>query len=106
VGQLLPAQSEANAGGPALHQEGTLETLASQAGLTPKEAGYVELAEEYPDLDTFLRGYLAAGPIVSAIRAHGEQPVRDALTEGVRPLMTAGGGVRFEDEYRYLIASS
>ena len=59
-----------------------------------------------PDLDTFLRGYLAAGPIVSAIRTLGEEPVRDALTEGVRPLMTASGGVRFEDEYRYLIAIS
>jgi ubiquinone/menaquinone biosynthesis C-methylase UbiE len=102
VGQLLPAQA---GGGPALHEVGTLETLASEAGMTPKEAGYLELAEEYPDLDTFLRGYLAAGPIVNAIRTLGEKLVRDALTEGVGPLMTASGGVRFEDEYRYLIAT-
>ena len=106
VGQLLPAQSDGDGGGPALHEDGPLERMASEAGLTPKEARYVELAEEYPDLNTFLRGYLAAGPIVGAIRTLGEQPVRDALTEGVRPLMTAGGGVRFEDEYRYLIATS
>jgi SAM-dependent methyltransferase len=106
VGQLLPAQSEAGSGGPALHEEGTLETLASAAGLTPEDAGYLELAEEYPDLDTFLRGYLAAGPIVNATRTLGERAVRDALTEGVRPLMTADGGVRFEDEYRFLIARS
>lgn len=106
VGQLLPAQSEADESGPALHDAGTLEALAVEAGLTPKEAGYIELAEEYPDLDTFLRGYLATGPIVSAIRTLGEEPVRDALTEGVRPLMTASSGVRFEDEYRYLIATS
>jgi ubiquinone/menaquinone biosynthesis C-methylase UbiE len=105
VGQLLPAQAGPGEGGPALHEAG-IEKLASEAGLTPKEAGYVELAEEYPDLDTFLRGYMAAGPIVSAIRTLGEEPVRDALTEGVRPLMTASGGVRFEDEYRYLIATS
>jgi hypothetical protein len=88
-----------------VHEAGALEALAGEAGLTPTEAGYVELAEEYPDLDTFLRGYLAAGPIVSAIRTLGEKPVRDALTGGVRPLMTTGGGVRFEDEYRYLIAT-
>jgi SAM-dependent methyltransferase len=105
VGQLLPAQS-ADEGGPALHEAETLETLAGEAGLTLKEADYVEIAEEYPDVDTFLRGYLAAGPIVRAIRALGEQPVRDALSEGVRPLVTASGGVRFEDEYRYLIATS
>jgi ubiquinone/menaquinone biosynthesis C-methylase UbiE len=104
VGQLLPAQSEEE-GGLALHEVGTLEKLASEAGLTPKEAGYVKLAEEYPDLHTFLRGYLAAGPIVSATRKLGEAPVRDALTQGVRPLRTASGGVRFEDEYRYLIAT-
>jgi hypothetical protein len=36
----------------------------------------------------------------------GSKSVRDALMEGVRPLMTAAGGVRFEDEYRYLIATS
>jgi hypothetical protein len=46
------------------------------------------------------------GPIVSAVRAIGEEAVRDALTEGDRPLMTASGGVRFEDEYRYLIAGN
>ena len=79
VGQLLPAQSGAGESSPALHEVGTLETLASEAGLTPKAAGYVEFAEEYPDLDTFLRGYLAAGPIVSAIRTLGEKPARDAL---------------------------
>jgi SAM-dependent methyltransferase len=62
VGQLLPAQSPADGGSPALHEEGTLETLAGDAGLTPKEAGYVELAEEYPDLDTFLRGYWPRDP--------------------------------------------
>jgi ubiquinone/menaquinone biosynthesis C-methylase UbiE len=106
VGQLLPAQSETDDDRPALHDEGTLETMASEAGLTPKDAGYIELAEEYPDLATFLRGYLAVGPMVSAIRTLGEQPVRDALTEGVRPLMTASGSVRFEDEYRYLIATT
>ena len=42
----------------------------------------------------------------SARSGRSEKPVRDALAEGVRPLMTASGGVRFEDEYRYLIATS
>jgi len=68
------------------------ETVASTGGVQP-------------DVDTFVRGYLAAGRIVTAVRTLGEQAVRHALTEGARPLMTAGGGVRFEDEYRYLIAA-
>jgi ubiquinone/menaquinone biosynthesis C-methylase UbiE len=104
VGQLLPAQSEDR--GPALHEEGTLEFLATEAGLAPKEAGYFEVTEEYPDLDTFLRGYLAAGPLVGAGRELGDQAVRDALAEGVRPLITVAGGVRIEDELCYLIASA
>jgi SAM-dependent methyltransferase len=70
LGQLLPSQSAGEAG-PALHEEGVLEALASEAGLTPREAAYVEVPEAYPDLDTMLRGYLAVGPIVRAVRAPG-----------------------------------
>lgn len=43
--------------------------------------------------------------IIKAVRSAGEQPVRDALAAGVRALMTTSGGVRIEDEYRYLIAT-
>ena len=53
--------------GPGLHQEGT-RTRATDAGLAPKEAGYREFAEEYPSLETMVRGYLAAPPFVRAAR--------------------------------------
>jgi SAM-dependent methyltransferase len=106
VGQLLPAQPGADDEGPALHEEGALERLAGEAGLTPREADYMELTEEYADLATFLRGYMGAGPIVRAGRSLGDDAVRDALAEGVRPLITAEGGVRIEDELRYLIATA
>jgi ubiquinone/menaquinone biosynthesis C-methylase UbiE len=82
LGQLLPSQSADDDEGPLLHEEGVLEELVTEAGLTPKEAGYYEVPEEYADLDTMLRGDLAVGPIVRAVRAVGEQAVRDALTEG------------------------
>jgi hypothetical protein len=83
-----------------------LESLVKQAGLVTREAGYLEVAEEYPDLETLLRGYLAHGSVVRTVRSADESRVRDALSEGVRPLITASGGVRIEDEYRYLIASA
>jgi SAM-dependent methyltransferase len=101
LGQLPPSGGEE---GPALHEEGVLEELVAEAGLTPKEAGYVDVPEEYPDMETALRGYLAAGPVVRAARTLGAQAVRDALTEFLRPLRTSTGGVRLEDELRYLIA--
>jgi SAM-dependent methyltransferase len=106
LGQLLPGESGESDGGPALYEEGMLESLAQEAGLVPREAGYLEVVEEYPDLETLLRGYLAHGSIVKAVRSAGEQPVRDALADGVRPLMTTSGGVRIQDEYRFLIATS
>ncbi len=106
LGQVLPSEPDEEESGPVLHEEGVLESLAQQAGLEPREAGYLEVVEEYPDLDTLLRGYLAHGSIVRAARSADEPRVRDALSEGVRPLITASGGVRIEDEYRYLIASA
>ena len=106
LGQLLPSESGEDEGGPALNEEGVLESLAKEAGLVPREAGYLEVVEEYPDLETLLRGYLAHGSIVRAVRSSGEQRVRDALTDGVRGLVTASGGVRIEDEYRYLVATA
>ena len=105
LGQVLPSepgQEEASV----LHEEGVLESLAKQAGLVPRDAGYLEVVEVYPDLETLLRGYLAHGSIVRTVRSSDEQRVRAALSEGVRPLITTGGGVRIEDEYRYLVASA
>jgi ubiquinone/menaquinone biosynthesis C-methylase UbiE len=104
LGQVLPSDSGEDQGGPALHEEGVLEALAKEAGLVPREGGYLEVVEEYPDLETLLRGYLAHGSVVRTLRSSDEPRVRDALSDGVRPLITASGGVRIEDEYRYLIA--
>lgn len=105
--QFMPprAGSAADDGeGPGLHEEGTLETRATDAGLSPKEAGYLEFAEEYPNLETMVRGYLAAPPFVRAARAADKEAVREALVEALRPLETASGRYRLEDEVRYLIA--
>jgi SAM-dependent methyltransferase len=90
--------------GPGLHEEGTLETRATDAGLSPSQAGYLEFTEEYPNLETMVRGYLAAPPFVRAARAAGEEAVRQALVEALRPLETSSGRYRLEDEVRYLIA--
>lgn len=91
---------------PAIGDEGVLEELATEAHLTPQEAGYIGFAEVYPDLTTMLRGYMAAPPFVRAARMAGEDAVREALTAAVQPLETPTGGFRLEDEVRYLIASA
>ena len=56
--------------------------------------------------ETLLRGYLAHGSVVRSTRSPDEPRVRAALSDGVRELITASGGVRSEDEYRYLIGTA
>lgn len=91
---------------PGLHEEGTLEARVTAAGLIPREAGYLEFIEEYPDLETMARGYMAAPPFVRAARQAGEVPVREALVQALRPLRCSSGRYQLRDEVRYLIAEA
>ena len=104
LGQFAPSHGGNDDEGPALYEEGVLEAIASEAGLTPTEADYVSVAEEYPNLETMLRGYMAAAPFVRAARTAGDEAVRAALSEALRPLETSAGRYRLEDELRYVIA--
>ena len=107
LARFAPSRSREQEGdGPALHQEGALERVAAAAGLTPIEAGYIQVPEEYPDLETMLRGYMAAAPFVRAARSTGEAAVREALSQALQPLKISGGRYRLEDELRYLIAGA
>lgn len=100
-----PAASEGEQG-PALHEAGVLEARAAEAGLTPVESGFVAFAEEYRDLETMLRGYLAAPPFMRAASTAGEAAVRDALSEALEPLRTQSGTYMLEDEVRFLVAAA
>lgn len=105
---LLPAKpaDEDKKVGPALHEEGALEALAAQAGLAPKEGGYIEFVESYPNLETMLRGVMAAPPMVRAARVVGHDAVREALAQTLRAFETRTGSYALEEEVRYLIARS
>ena len=98
LGPLLPRH--------AVEDDGPeLEALLPQAGLRTIEAGYLEIPEEYADLDTLLRAWLSIGPVRLAVRNAGEDAVREVLTKAFAPLRTSSGGYRIEDEYRYVIAA-
>lgn len=90
--------------GPGLHEEGMLEARATDAGLIAREAGYFEFVEEYRDLQTMARGYMAAPPFVRAAREAGEVAVREWLLQALQPLQAPSGRYRLVDEVRYLIA--
>ena len=106
IGDLV-ASKTGGEGQPArtpLHEEGALEALASEAGLEPEEAGYIELVESFPNLETMLRGVMAAPPMVRAGRVAGDDVVRATLTEVFRDLETPAGRYELQEEIRYLIA--
>ena len=92
--------------GPGLHEEGVLEARVTEAGLTPQAAGYLQFTETYPNLETMLRGYMAAPPFVRAARAAGAGAVRGALTDALRPLEGPNGRYQLREEIRYLVATA
>lgn len=106
IGRLVSPKPAAEGTTPsrALYEEGALEALASRAGLHPEEAGYIEFVESYPNVETWVRGVMAAPPMVRAGRTVGEDAVRDALTEVFRSFETHSGRYALQEEVRYLIA--
>ena len=101
---LLPPPPP-GAGGPfALSDESALRALVTEAELTPLRVADVDCPWVFPDLTVALRGLLASGPVVLAIRTSGEEKVRAAVTEAIAPYETPQGGYRLENKFRYLAA--
>lgn len=89
-----------------LHEESALGELATKAGLTPEESGYVEIVEDYRDLETLLRGFMASPPSVRATRAAGIEAVRKALSQALEPFRLESGRYPLMEEARFLIATA
>jgi len=105
MGSLLPPPPAGAPGPYALSADGALEALAQTAGLIPGEVKKVDCPWEYPDEKTALRGLLSSGPAIRAIQHTDEATVRDVILKTLEPFMTAAGGYRLENNYRYMIAT-
>lgn len=101
---LAPPRPPGSGGAFALSAPGLLEDLVTRSGLTPDQAGYLDLPYEYPDEATMLRAQSSSAPAVLAGRTSGDAKVRDALITGLLPYRTESGGYRIKTEYRYLTA--
>ncbi len=106
LGSLMPPPPPGAPGPFALSEDGALETLASQAGLTPAAVYDVDCTFNFPDLETALRGMLSGGPAVKAVNLAGEERVREAVTNAISPYRMADGSCRLENQFRYLIATA
>jgi SAM-dependent methyltransferase len=89
-----------------LWEPGTLERIAREAGLTPREAFDATTALEYPDEPSLVRTLLSPGGVVEAVRESGEEAVARAIVDSLAPYRTPAGGYRLDNEWHYLIASA
>jgi hypothetical protein len=104
LGSLLPPPPPNTPGPFALSQEGALEALVMQAGMTPGQVEEVDCLFDYPDEQTALRGFLSAGPAIRAIQLAGEEAVRAAVGKAFAPFKTASGRYQLRNKFRYMIA--
>ena len=101
---LLPPAPQGAPGPFSLSYPGALEGLLERAGLTPIDDGYIEIAFEYSDETTLLKGNGSNGPVVLAERTSGEAQVAGALRDVFAAFRTASGAYRIETEWRYVTA--
>lgn len=102
--KFLPPPPPGATGPFGLSEDGTLEALARQAGLTPIEVNDVVCPWVYKDMETALRGLLSAGPAAKAIQISGEDRVREVVVKVLEPFRNADGGYRLENKFRYIVA--
>jgi hypothetical protein len=103
VRPFLPRPADAPAD-PDLSQPGALETLATQAGLTPETEFDTTWVLEYPDEETLGRAMVAVAGIAVLAGPDREDDLKDAIVDGLAPYRTADGSYRLSNEFHYLIA--
>lgn len=104
LGKCLPPPPPGAPGPFALSAPGALETLVSKAGLKPGQTSNAIIDMRFPDQQIALRGLLAPGVAVRAIRAAGEETVRKAAAEAIKPYRKADGSYSFRNEFRFQTA--
>jgi hypothetical protein len=106
IGPLLPPPPPGAPGPLALGQDGLLERLATEVGLTPGAWVAVECPWVFSNLETALQANPSAGPTNRAINHAGEDIVRAALTEALKPFRLSDGGYRLENKVRSTVATA
>jgi SAM-dependent methyltransferase len=89
---------------PDFSQPGTLEELATEAGLTPVDTFSTSWAYAYPDAETLGRALLAPAGFAVLVGPSHEDAAKTAIVDGLAPFRLPDGSYRLENEYRYLIA--
>ncbi len=101
----LPPPPPGTRGPFSLSAPGKLESLMEEAWLTVCAKGDVSCPYEYPDEEMAWKTISSAGPIVIAIRAAGEETIKQAVINSLAPFKRPEGGYRQENLMHYAIAT-
>jgi SAM-dependent methyltransferase len=93
-----------SAAGPTIGDPGELEARARRAGLEPRSAGEVEVPFEAPDREALKLAFLVDA-VGGALERLGEAEVRRRVGEAAAPFRRRDGSYRFENRFRYVVAS-
>lgn len=83
---------------------GVAESMIQAGGLRVVERGSVQVTNEFPDLDTFTRAAVAAGPSFPAIEQVGEEELRRLLASAFAEMVVPGLGLRLTSEFGWITA--
>lgn len=89
---------------PDYSEPGVLETIATEAGLTPDEAFVVAWDLEYRNEDELRRALVAPAGIAVLVGPEREEEVKEAISVGLAPYRTSRGSYVLRQELRFLIA--
>jgi SAM-dependent methyltransferase len=89
----------------ALAAPGALEALLAKAELKIVSTGEVFCPFEYPSEETAWRALKSSGPLQGAIRAVGEEALRNAVVPVLRKFEKPDGSVRLNNVFRYVLAT-
>jgi SAM-dependent methyltransferase len=105
LGKLMPPPPPGAPGPWALSEEGALEALVGRAGLKLARSESVTVVFPFANEDTAVRGLIAAGPAIRALRNSSEEATQRAIAEAIRPYREPGGSYVLKNEFRFVVAS-
>ncbi|MDG6991322.1 MAG: class I SAM-dependent methyltransferase [Nitrososphaerota archaeon] len=105
VRKLMPPPPAGTPQPLALSDPNVLNQLLHQVKLTVTASEFVDVPMEYANMEDAWRAQKSAGPIQGGIRAAGEDVVRKAVVEAMRPYTSPSGIIRMRNKFRVVIAA-
>lgn len=104
VGDLLPPPPLGAPGPFALSENSLLEQILENVGFKIIKKKDVDSTWDYPNLETALKGLMAAGPVARAIENSGFEKAKDAIKTAIQPYIKNDGHVVYQNKYRIVMA--